>query len=125
LVVVLTIIGISSTAFAAYTIYSCEKTVSKTYFESGQGANGVVGYDYGTGLPLDDASVTTQSLGPGSNYVYARVYFGQSGVFYNTFTHTNGVSSKIFYVSTGYDYMTGTIREKNTNLNGMELRITN
>lgn len=125
LVVVLTIIGISSTAFAAYSVYSCKKVESKTFFQSGQGATGSVGYDYGTGLPFDDASVTTQSIGPGTNYVYASVYFGQSGAFYNTFSKTNGVTAKIFYVSTGYDYMTGTIREKNTNLNGLELKITN
>lgn len=126
LIAVVTVITcFSSGVFAAYNCYTCKKTGSKTYTEISGYNLSSAGYDYGTSLPFDDASATAQSNGDGSNYAYLNLKFGTSGTYYNSFSKSGGKKAYCQYVATGHDYMTGTVKAKNANLNGVQLSITN
>lgn len=123
-VIAIVVTCFSSAAFAAYNCYTCKKTESKTYIELAGTNCSSAGYDYGTSLPFDDASATAQANGDGSNYVYLSLKFGKTGTYYNSFSKSGGKTSYCQYVATGYDSMTGTVKAKNSNLNGVQLSIT-
>ena len=127
LIAIVTVITcFSSGVFAAYNYYTCKKTESVTYLETASGdKSDSVGYDYGTSLPFDDASATARASGKGSNYVYLNLSYGTSKTFYKSYTNTNNLSASYQFVAWDYDSMTGTVKAKNSSLNGVQLSITN
>jgi len=123
-VIAIVVTCFSSAAFAAYNSYTCKKTESKTYVELAGTHCSSAGYDYGTTLPFDDASATVQANGDGTNYVYLMLRFDTYQTYYNSFSKSGGQTARYQYVATGYDSMTGLVRAKNSDLNGVQLMIT-
>ncbi len=125
LVIVIVVTCFSSGVFAAYSYYTCKSTESKNYTEISDGKYDFVKYDYGTSLPFDDAFACAESNGAGQNYIYLSLRFATSGTFFNSFTKWNGTKAYCEYNALGYDTMTGTVKARNSNLNGEQLSITN